>query len=72
MDIKNNVSVTLFLSVNLLFFILASACDTNPSPSIPKTPSIPTVPSLPTPTIPAPHTKTELQLITERNALRMH
>ena len=48
MDTKNNVAVPLFLSVTLLFFILISACDTSPSPVIPK--------PLPTPTIPAPRT----------------
>ncbi|XP_017224912.1 14 kDa proline-rich protein DC2.15-like [Daucus carota subsp. sativus] len=48
MDAKNNVAVALFLSVTLLFFILVSACDTSPSPVIPK--------PLPTPTIPAPRT----------------
>ncbi|KAL8112344.1 14 kDa proline-rich protein DC2.15-like [Apium graveolens] len=58
MDTKNNVAVTLSLSVNLLFFILVSACDTNPSPNIPKPPTTPAVPSLPTPTIPAPLTPT--------------
>ncbi|KAL8112345.1 14 kDa proline-rich protein DC2.15-like [Apium graveolens] len=56
MDTKNNVAVTLFLSVNLLFLILISACDTNLSPNIPKPASTPAVPSLPTPTIPAPRT----------------
>lgn len=59
MDTKNHVAITMFLSVNILFFILVSACDTNPSPNIPKPPPTTTIQSPPTPTIPAaPRTPT--------------
>lgn len=57
MNSKNNVVVTLFLSVSILLFSLGSACDTTPSPNVPKPTPISKPNPSPTPTskpIPSP------------------